>query len=166
MIYKLKVEELDLPEDPCNPDPEYSFYTCLQKNTVKMVLLKDYYISQHFTRLDVEPSGATGVTRAHPFVVMANSTGGIFGTFLLVAEPDLWIGYFSHSCFFQNDGRLVRGNRDRSLLRMTFIIILRTDRSLFPALDSRLHFPPLLWVPFLWPSGGQVVSEEMARYKG
>ena len=108
MIYKLKVEELNLPEDPCNPDPEYSFYTCLQKNTVKMVLLKDYYISQHFTRLDVEPSGATGVTRAHPFVVMANSTGGIFGAFMLVAEPDLWIGYFSHSCFFQNDGRLVR----------------------------------------------------------
>ena len=78
------MDELDLPEDPCNPDPEYSFYTCLQKNTVK----KDYYISQHFTRLDVEPSGATGVTRAHPFVVMANSTGGIFGTFSLVAEPD------------------------------------------------------------------------------
>ena len=41
---------------------------------------------------------------------------------------------------------------------LTFIIILRTDRSLFSALDSRLHFPPFLWVPFLWPSGGQVVS--------
>ena len=105
------MEELNLPEDPCNPDPGYSFYTCVQKNTIKTVILKDYNITLQcitlFTRLDVEPSGATGVTRAHPFVVMANSTGGIFGTFMLVAEPYLWKGYFFYSCFFQKDGRLV-----------------------------------------------------------
>ena len=78
------MDELDLPEDPCNPDP----VSTPVSRRWKMVLLKDYYISQHFTRLDVEPSGATGVTRAHPFVVMANSTGGTFGTFKLVAETD------------------------------------------------------------------------------
>ena len=33
----LKVEELDLPEDPCNLDPGYDFYTCVQKNIIKKV---------------------------------------------------------------------------------------------------------------------------------
>ena len=98
--YKMKVDELDLPEDPCNPDPGYSFYTCVQKNTIKTVILNDYNITLQcitlFTRLDVEPSGATAVTRAHPFVVMSNSTGGIV-TFLI----------YDYNCLFQNDGRLV-----------------------------------------------------------
>ena len=45
---KWKVEELDLPEDPCNPDPGYSFYACVQKNTIKTVLEKNDFISLHF----------------------------------------------------------------------------------------------------------------------
>ena len=45
-----------------------------------------------FLRLGVEPSGTTGVTRAHPFVLIANNTGGKITLRIL--------------CFFQNHGRL------------------------------------------------------------
>ena len=31
------MEELDLPEDPCNPHPGYNFYTCVQKHAIKKV---------------------------------------------------------------------------------------------------------------------------------
>ena len=90
-----KVNELDLPEDPCNPDPEYNFFTCGQKNTTKEVYKRTilfFYRLMFFFRLGVEPSGTTGVTRAHPFVLIANNTGGKITLRIL--------------CFFQNHGRL------------------------------------------------------------
>ena len=48
---------------------------------------------------------------------------------------------------------------------LTLVTTLRTDRSLLSTLDSRFQFPPLLWIPFPWPSGYPVISAEMARYK-
>ena len=49
---------------------------------------------------------------------------------------------------------------------LTFIIILRTDRSLLSALDSCLGFLLLLCIPFPWPFSCPIISAEMARYKG
>ena len=31
-IVLTEVEELDLPEDPCNPDPDYNFQTCFKQS--------------------------------------------------------------------------------------------------------------------------------------
>ena len=82
-----KVQELNLPEDPCNPDPDYNFFTCVQKNTTEKVRdyseekLNNIYtvfetVSHNIsTRLGVELSGITGVIQVCPFVVLDNSTG-------------------------------------------------------------------------------------------
>ena len=82
-----KVQELNLPEDPCNPDPDYNFFTCVQKNTTEKV--PDYskeklnYIYTVFetvshnisTRLGEELGGITGVIQVCILVVLDNSTG-------------------------------------------------------------------------------------------
>ena len=36
-LFLTEVEELDLPEDPCNPDPSYSFQACVRRSLSSQV---------------------------------------------------------------------------------------------------------------------------------
>ena len=76
-----EVHELNLPEDPCHPDPGYNFYTCVQKNTAKKVpqkFWKSNRLMKLFYRLGVEPSGTIQAKRTYLLAVMENNIGGKF----------------------------------------------------------------------------------------
>ena len=72
------MQELNLPDDLCNSDPDYNFFTCVQKNTTEKVpdnIQQIYCLIILSPRLGVELSGITGVIQVCPFVVLDNSTG-------------------------------------------------------------------------------------------
>ena len=59
-----EVNELNLPADPCNTDPDNRFHDCNRKNVSGQVKSQgDLFWWSYLSRWDVGPSGTGGVTR-------------------------------------------------------------------------------------------------------
>ena len=74
-----EVNELDLPADPCNTDPDNRFHACIRRNISGQVSFQEKSgFTQKFFRWVVELRGTRGATKTSQFAQHRHNTGRTF----------------------------------------------------------------------------------------